>query len=140
MTDSASTVDELKQTLADSLAEQPGLVFAILYGSAVEHDRFRDLDVAVFVDRAEVPPEADLEYAFALADALEARVPYPVDVRIVNDAPLPFRYNVTKGVVLVAHDEVALADFRERTWDMYLDFQPFVHAYFREALGGDSND
>jgi hypothetical protein len=31
-------------------------------------------------------------------------------------------------------DEAFLADLRARTWDDYLDFQPFARRYLREAL------
>lgn len=48
---------------------------------------FNDLDIAVWVDRTMVPADSDLDFAFALADELEALVPYSVDVRVVNDAP-----------------------------------------------------
>jgi hypothetical protein len=52
------------------------------------------------VDRVSVPASLDLDYAFALADELEQVVPHPVDVRVINDAPLPFRYNVSRGIPL----------------------------------------
>jgi predicted nucleotidyltransferase len=43
----------------------------------------RDLDIAVFVDRAAVSPDADLDYGFALSDDLEKTVPHPIDVRVI---------------------------------------------------------
>ena len=46
------------------------------------------------------PPAADIDYAFDLADALESAVPQQVDVRVINDAPLGFRYNVSRGIPL----------------------------------------
>jgi predicted nucleotidyltransferase len=123
---------ELKKTLAAHLSGRTEIRFAILYGSAAEGGAFRDLDIGVFVDRARVSPEADLDYAFALADELAAIVPLQVDVRVVNDAPLPFRYNVSRGIPLAARDEESLYTFLERTWDAWLDFQPIALQYLRE--------
>jgi hypothetical protein len=57
---------------------------------------------------------------------------FPVDVRALNDAPLPFRYNVSRGIPLVVRDWEAWFAFRERTWDEYLDFQPVAMGYLRE--------
>ena len=122
----------LKETLARSLAGRPEIRFALLYGSAAEGLPFRDLDIGVFVERASVAPESEWAYASALADDLSSAVPYPIDVSVVNDAPLPFRYNVSRGIVLVANDGDALAGFLERTWDEFLDFRPVAMLYLEE--------
>ncbi len=125
-------VSDVGENLTLCLKGRPEILFAFLYGSATEGGSFRDLDVGLFVDRARVPASADLDYAFELADELENIVPHPVDVRVINDAPLPFRYNVSQGVVLLATDGEALARFLERTWDEYLDFQPVAMQYLKE--------
>jgi len=129
----ASRVEsDLEKTLAAYLSGRPEIRFAILYGSAAEGAAFRDLDVGVFVDRTRAPADADLDYAFALADEVAGLVPIPVDVRVINDAPLPFRYNVSRGIPLTARDEEVLYTFLERTWDEYLDFQPIALQYLRD--------
>jgi len=40
-----------RQKLTLVLAGRPEILFAILYGSAATEDRFRDLDIGIFVDR-----------------------------------------------------------------------------------------
>ena len=123
---------EIKQTIISYLEGRPEIVFAMLYGSASEGRPFRDLDVALWVDRTLVPEPIELDYMFDRADELERLLPYPVDVRVINDAPLPFRYNVSRGVKLVAHDEELYYTFLERTWDEYLDFEPVLLQYLRD--------
>jgi predicted nucleotidyltransferase len=125
---------DIQQKLACALKDRPEIHFAILYGSAAEERPFRDLDIALFVDRAIVLPTADLDYAFTLADELERAVPYPVDVRVINDAPLPFRYQVGRGSALIVHDRSALVRFLERRWDLFLDFQPVAMQYLKERI------
>jgi hypothetical protein len=49
-----------------------------------------------------------------------------VDVRVLNDAPLGFRYHALQGRPLVTRDDELLDELRARTWDDYLDFQPFA--------------
>lgn len=88
---------DLRQQLASQLALHPEILFAVLYGSAAEGGPFRDLDVGLFVDRSLVPSLKDWDFAFELAADLEAAVPYPVDVRVINDAALPFCYSVSGG-------------------------------------------
>jgi predicted nucleotidyltransferase len=123
---------DLEKILAASLATRPEIRFAILYGSAAEGGTFRDLDIGVSVDRARVPADAELEYALRLADELADLVAHPVDVRVINSAPLPFRYNVSRGIPLAARDEDELYSFLERTWDEWLDFKPIALQYLRD--------
>jgi hypothetical protein len=123
---------QILDDLIQRLSGRSEIRFAVLYGSAAEGRPFRDLDVGIFVDRAIVSPTADLDYAFELADELENAVLYSVDVRVINDAPLGFRYNVSRGIALIVNDREALARFLERTWDEYLDFQPVAMQYLKE--------
>ena len=120
------------EDLVQHLAGRPEILFAVLYGSASEGAIFRDLDVGIMLDRAQVPVSSDLNYAFSLGENLQKALRFPIDVRALNDAPLPFRYNVSRGIPLVVNDFEAWFTFRERTWDEYLDFQPVAMAYLRE--------
>ena len=43
------------EDLVQHLAWRPEIVFAVLYGSASEGETFRDLDVGIMLDRAQVP-------------------------------------------------------------------------------------
>jgi predicted nucleotidyltransferase len=125
-------IAKVKHTLAEQLKNRPEIHFAILYGSAAEGETFRDLDVGLFVDRTLVSASLELDYAFRLAGELERQVSYPVDVRIINDAPLGFRYNVSRGAVLIVNDAPSYYHFLERTWDEFFDFQPVAMQYLRE--------
>lgn len=132
MATSLKLSSETKDALALCLQDRPEILFAILYGSAAEGLPFRDLDIGLFVDRVSVPASAELDYAFALADELEQAASHPIDVRVINDAPLPFRYNVSRGIPLMVNDKEVFARFLERTWDEFLDFQPVAMQYLKE--------
>jgi predicted nucleotidyltransferase len=125
-------VEQHKEAIQHGLHGIPGICFAILYGSAADSESFRDVDVGIWIDRTVLPPAQDLDFAFDLAAKLEKLIPFPVDVRVINDAPLAFRYNVSKGIPLIVHDEEQFARFLERTWDEYLDFEPVAMQYIRE--------
>ena len=55
-------------------------------------------------------------------------------MRVLNDASLAFRYHVLQGRPLVTRDDEFLDELRARTWDDYLDFQPFAREYLRAVL------
>ena len=77
--------------------EDEGVLLAILFGSFVELDSFRDIDLAVYTRDYE-----DLSFIFRLANRLEEELGYPVDVVPLNIIPPRFRhYILTKGVVIV---------------------------------------
>lgn len=126
------SLETLISALKSWLSGRPEILLAILYGSAVEGSRFRDVDVAVYVDRSTVPASQDLDYEQSLVEESRPLVAYPVDVRVINQAPLAFRYNVTRGVALVEGDGEFLARFREATWDEYFDFQPVALRYLKD--------
>ncbi|MFN8453281.1 MAG: nucleotidyltransferase domain-containing protein [Anaerolineae bacterium] len=132
MTPEQERLANFSEQLMTCLQGRPEILFAILYGSAAEGESFRDLDVGIFVEWAAVSATADMAYSFALADELQQAIHYPVDVRIINDAPLGFRYNVSRGTALVVNDPEKFYTFLERTWDEYLDFQPVAWQYLKE--------
>lgn len=128
--DREGTVGPLRAAL-DRRAE---VLFAYLHGSFVAGGPYRDVDVAVWVDSAAVPRSGWTRYALDLAAALRHEIALPVDVQILNGAPLAFRYHALRGALLIARDPDAAAEIRARTWDDYLDFAPFARRYLREAL------
>jgi predicted nucleotidyltransferase len=127
-----SKIDSIKKALIRFLQNQTEICFAVLYGSAADSQVFRDVDIGLFVNREAVLPTSDLDYAFTLADQIQDQIKFPVDVRVINDAPLPFRYNVSHGIPLIVNDKEVYARFLERTWDEYLDFQPVALQYLKE--------
>lgn len=63
-------------------------------------------------------------------------IQYPVDVRILNGAPLSFCCNEIKhGRRLAVINDDARCDFEEMTVSNYFDFAPYRKMYLLEALG-----
>ena len=121
---------ELKRRLED----RPEIVFAYLHGSFTSPGPYRDVDVAVWVDPAR-EPDHGTRYALDLALWLERGLGPRVDVQVLNDAPLAFRYHALAGRLLFTRAGEFLDELRARTWDEYFDFEPFARQYLRDALG-----
>jgi predicted nucleotidyltransferase len=126
--------EELRSRLARDLGARPEVLLALLHGSFTRGETFRDIDVAVWLDPLRLSKSERFRLALDLSVELRPKLGHPVDVRVLNDAPLGFRYHALAGSPLVVRDEGFLADIRARTWDEYLDFQPFARRYLREAL------
>lgn len=126
----SSVVTAVKKTL-ERHAE---ISFAYVHGSFAKDSGFRDIDVAVYLSD---PPESALQYELALETECMAAVgKYPVDVRVLNNAPLSFRYHVIKdGITLLARNDDDRTAFQEATLAHYFDFAPFRALYLKETLG-----
>ena len=120
--------------LTTYLRSRPDILFAYLHGSFFSGDRFRDIDIAVYLK----PPfpsslQVELEMEAELGQGVKR---YPMEVRVLNHAPLSFRYNVIKhGEPIVVVDDDLRCDFMEATLSHYFDFAPFRTMYLKEALG-----
>jgi predicted nucleotidyltransferase len=78
---------------------------------------YRDIDVAVWIDPVPHGPGAITRYALDLATELSLALGQPVDVQVLNRAPLAFRHHALKGQPLVVRDWEWLDELRARTWD-----------------------
>jgi predicted nucleotidyltransferase len=121
----ASAKRRLIQQLRRLLAQRPEMHFACVHGSfLLPRGGFRDIDIAVWIEASSALPESALEYGWALSSYLERHVEHPIDVRVLNWASLGFRYAASSGTLLFAKDRVLWYNFREETWNEYLDFAP----------------
>ncbi len=116
------------------LEQRPEILFAYLHGSFATGGPYRDIDVAVWLDPTRTPVRGFRDYALGLAVVLQNALGHPVDVQVLNDAPLAVRYHALKGQPLLVRDWEFLDELRARTWDDYFDFLPFAHRYLSEVL------
>lgn len=95
--------------------------FAYLFGSFTLEGSFEDIDVAVYVTPDTLQQTDALTLSFDLADMLERAVGLPVDVVILNTAPLALQFEAARGEPLMSRCWDELADFAEpvtlRWWD-----------------------
>ncbi len=124
----------IKKSLNSILARRDEVIFAYLYGSFLSASWFRDVDIAVFIDEKRADKKEALEYEISLALELEERIHLPVDAKLLNHAPLSFKYEVTKGEAIFSRDEEARFSFVEDAWHRYLDYAPVEREFIKESL------
>lgn len=118
------------------LSQRPEVLAVVLYGSFLNSETFRDIDLALLVDEHKLPPEQFLDYELDALGELARLSQFPLDIRIINRAPVLFRYAVTQGQVLFCRDARIWVEFCERTWGEYLDFEPVARLYIKELVHG----
>ncbi len=124
------------QPLAARLAQHPEILVIVLYGSFLKDKTFRDIDLALIVDERRLPHEKFLGYELERLEELSCITQFPIDIRVVNRAPVLFRYAVTQGRVLFCRDTRLWVEFCERTWGEYLDFKHVAQLYIKELAHG----
>ena len=106
--------NQIKNRITNILAQRPEIVFAYLHGSFLSAPSFHDIDIAVFVDPHSVTLRDCLDYELTLS--AQIRLPYAVDVRLLNNAPLGFQNNVARsGVLLFSRDDIQLSNMLEQS-------------------------
>jgi predicted nucleotidyltransferase len=128
--------EALVEALRRRLGARPEIVFAVLHGSFTAGGPYRDVDVAVWVTPDRRPDTGWHRYALDLGAELTVALDAPVDVQVLNEAPLGFRYHALNGRQLLVRDEEFFHTVRERTWDEYFDFLPFARENLRQMLRG----
>lgn len=125
---------EIIGILSQTLSQKNEILFAYLHGSFLESKTFQDIDVAVYLEETTKHDINIIEYEIALSLLVEKQLRMAADVKALNWAPLSFRYNVSRGLLLLSRDELKREDFLCATWMEYFDFLPISKAYVREVL------
>jgi hypothetical protein len=125
---------EVLKKISAFLSQQAEIVFAFLYGSFLREKFFRDIDIGTFVKS--IDPEEYFNFENSQAYQLEQKLGFllPMEVKIINQAPISFRFEVIRGTLLFSRDEALQADFMEATARKYLDMGPVRRHYLREAI------
>ncbi len=123
--------ERMTRTLVAALAIEPDLEFAWLHGSYLGGGGFHDVDIGVHLNGA-----ADVRFrrALDLGLRLDRATGFPVDVRVLNDAPVTFLFHVFReGRLLLSRNDECLSDLMERTVRAYLDMEPLLRRATIEA-------
>ena len=124
--------------LRDLLVFREEVLFAYLHGSFVSGNKFRDIDVAVYLDHGRWTRRASLQYQANLAKDLSRTLRLPVDVTVLNVAPLGLRHDAVSGRVLVCREDGTRIHFADRVSTHYEQIRKLArHALF-SLLWGDA--
>lgn len=123
---------QLKKHLAGSFEACKECEFAYIFGSFAEDLPFHDIDIGIYTSGVK---EGDATcYALDLARIIETVVHIPVDVRVLNYAPVSFLYHVIRGELVFEREEDMRVDVVENTVRRYLDIRPLILRGIKEAF------
>ncbi len=120
--------------LTDAVKDRSNVVFAYVYGSFAEGTDVivHDIDVGVYVTG--ISKEAATRYSLDMAYDLSKKTKLPVDVAVLNFAPIPFLYHVIRCFAFFVRDENLMSQVVESTVMRYLDLKPLIRRGIKEAF------
>ena len=123
--------------LHDLLKFREDVLFAYLHGSFIHGKKFRDIDVAVYLNNGRLTRQASLQYQAKLAKDLSSALQLPVDVTVLNVAPLGLRHNAVSGRLLLCRENGTRTHFADGVCQHYERIRKTArHALF-SLLWGD---
>ena len=129
---SRSDKEKVIQIISSHFSQQYDEIFSVyIFGSFISERHFSDIDIGIItaMDLSK-PPDFELK----LENRLEKLIKYPVDIRILNRAPISFSQNVFRtGRVIIDKNPNMRADFQGRILKQYFDFSPFRQRYLQEV-------
>jgi len=119
---------KLLERLKKRLEDTSEIVFGYVHGGFLERNSFRDLDVAIWIrDSGKA-----FYYTVDFSAKLEVEMGVPVDVQVLNEAPLPFKHYVfTRGRLLLSRDENLRLRLIDEVVRQYADLKQLVETASR---------
>ncbi len=121
----------IRDQLAAELSQHPGVLFAYVYGSFVGSEAFHDVDIGVYLSTGQTNDDIAANLSAHLSD----KIKLPVDARVLNGAPVSFRFHVLRGECLFSRNDDLRTDIMEDTVRRYLDIAPVLRHATKEAFG-----
>ena len=125
---------DICRKITQILASRQEIIFAYAFGSFVAGTSFHDIDIGVFIKKDWLGKQSPLDYQISLEIELEKELPYLIDVKVLNYAPIPLCHSASDGILLFCRDEEVRYEWVEKIWDMYLDMQYFLRNSLRDLL------
>lgn len=124
---------QLEKRLAELLEGHDEIMFAYLYGSFAENLPFHDIDLGIYT--AGIKQGEATSYSLVLGPSLSKEVQVPVDVRVLNFAPISFVYHTVRGHLIFDRNEELRAHIVGQVVQKYLDLKLIIHRGIKEAFG-----
>ena len=113
--------DNIVKTLKKVLGEEKQILLAILFGSFIELESYRDIDIAIYTFKE------DFTYYAKLSAKLELILKIPIDIVPLDQVSTRFRYKIlTKGLIIVEKTAGLYEAILNQTYDELKYLQYFT--------------
>ena len=131
-----NNVAEIGNKVREVLSKFQEIEFAYCFGSMLKNDTFNDIDVALHVS-VDFSPYERVKFSLLVGRELEKAIKprYEFDVRVLNQSPLYFQYEVIKtGKIIFSRDKVKRVRHETQILSDYLDYRETSNWLDKEFL------
>jgi predicted nucleotidyltransferase len=129
-----ATIEQRLRKFFETRAAAEGIAAAWLFGSVARGTARSGSDVDLGVLFQEDPPQTLEGYRFDLEAELERLLRVPVQLVVLNRAPVDLTKRVLRdGKLLVNQDPSRRIRFEVRTRNEYWDLEPYLRLYRRQG-------
>lgn len=126
----------LYENIKKILSDKDEIIFVYLYGSSLEVENPKDLDIGFYIDETIIKEEDEFDYSNRLSVELSYELKKEIDVVILNYASLGLQKNVIQGKILLSKNDNIKDEFIERVIREYMDYYFYSKEYLKEVLNG----
>jgi len=124
----------MRDALRQALEREPDVAYALLFGSHARGTAHAASDVDIAVELRSGAAR-DVRALGALASRLESAAGRPIDLVLVDEAPIGLAYRIFRdGDLLVERDHGALVARKARAILDYLDWKPMEDLFTQGVL------
>ena len=127
---------EIVSMLQETLTAQQDLVAAFLFGSVAQDKAHQqsDLDIAILFDQ-QLDQQSRFERTLAIGALLENRLPFAVDVVVLNSAPLLLQFQILQhGELIIEQDRTQRCLFQMQRMSRYYDAKPYLDSVREQTI------
>jgi uncharacterized protein len=126
------TKNNIFDIIKDEVSSHSEVMFAYVFGSFVESDKYNDIDVAIYLQESDITDSRWYEIDFGLK--LEKALGTKVDLVILNRAPDHLIHQISKGNLVLDRNEDKRLDFLLPAWKRYFDFKIKREEFIRQIV------
>jgi len=125
-------LEQIEKIAVEIFSQKDEVIIVYLYGSFLRSHFYNDLDIGILIKEEF---ESDLFYETGIARQFEKKLKINMDLRVLNEAPLRFLFNVLQNSkILFCRDEHRRIEFEAKIMKEYLDLKPH-HDLYEEMRG-----
>ena len=114
-----SVREKIFRKIGEILSLDKDILFAYLYGSFLGRRYFRDIDIAIWLRNIDKAFQYTIDFSIKVSKILG----FPVDIQVLNSAPLSFKYHVfINGRLIFSRNEELRLMIIDEVIREYIDF------------------
>lgn len=127
--------EKIKKKIEKMIQEREEIIFAYLFGSFIDEEKFNDVDIGIYINENSVKTNNSF-YEIELANQLEEILNIPVDIINLNSTSESVVYRATQGQLIKNTDDNFRINFITTSWKKYWDYKILIKEYLSEMKSG----